>query len=183
MDLRLQRIALISLVLIVAMAALVYHLSAQRPEAPELVVTTPTSDTVPVASRTTSVALYAYDARLDTDASGNVLCSAKGLVAVDRLIPETGAPLRAAIELLLRDPLTSDERARGLSTEFPLDGVRLDDVAVSGDTATIELADREHKLSGGSCRVSVMRAQLEATATQFKDITDVRFRPEGVLEP
>jgi hypothetical protein len=175
---------LLFLILVIAMIALVFHLSAQRPEAPELVATTPTSDpAAPVAARTIPVTLYAYDARLDTDTTGNVLCSAKGLVPVGRVIPETDAPMRAALELLLRDPLTSDERARGLSTEFPLQGVTIEDVNISGDTATIEIADPDNKLSGGSCRVSVLRARLEATAKQFKDITDVRFLPEDVLEP
>ena len=174
---RLRQILFLALILLVAMVALAFHIGAQRPEEAELIV--PAAD----ITLTQPVTIYVYDARLDTDASGNVLCSEKGVVPVPRSIPKTETPLRAAIELLLSDPLTEDERARGLTSEFPLQGVRLDDVAISGGTATIVLRDPDHKLSGGSCRVGVMRAQLAATAKEFKDVEEVRFAPEGVLEP
>lgn len=173
------------LVLLAAMIALAFHLSAQRPAGPELVA--PPSEVVgtspEVVARTLPVRLYAYDPRLDMDASGNVLCSAKGLVAVDRTIPHTEATLRASLELLLADPLTPEERARGLTTEFPLEGVRLEGVSIEGDMAVIALADPKRRLSGGSCRVGILYAQLAATAKQFRNIDDVRITPETVLQP
>lgn len=172
-----NRIILVFLILVLAMVLLGVQL-ANRPEpapAPPIVT--------PEVVRTLPVTMYAYDPRLDMDAAGNVMCSDQGLVSVSRSIPATETPLTDAITLLFNDPLTEVERARGLTTEFPLDGVTVESVSLTNGTATIALTDREHRLSGGSCRVNVLRAQIEATAKQFPEVTHVRFTPEGVLEP
>ncbi|HEY0010636.1 MAG TPA: GerMN domain-containing protein [Candidatus Paceibacterota bacterium] len=153
-----------------------FYVSAKRTQVPYVPL-------VPTEVSQTTLTLYAYDARRDMDDVGNVLCSSKGLVPITRTVPTTETPLKDALTLLFAGGLTEDERARGLTTEFPLQGVRLESVAIRGDEATIELADPNHASSGGSCRIGILRAQVEATAKQFPDITHVRFTPEGVLEP
>lgn len=141
---------------------------------------------IPVRFSTTerTVGLYYYDARKDVDASGNVLCSAKGLVAVSRNIPVTQTPLQDAIRLLLRGELTAEEKASGITTEFPLGGVSLVGASLSSSgNLTLALADPQARTSGGACRAQVLRAQVEATARQFPEVKSVTFSPGTVFQP
>ena len=72
-----------------------------------------------------SVILYYYNPEKDKDAQGNILCSYQGLVAVERSIPQTGTPIQDTIRLLLMGNLTPQEKAGGVTTEYPLPGVQL----------------------------------------------------------
>lgn len=128
------------------------------------------------------VTLYYYDAARD-QGPGGAQCSRNGLVAVERRIPVAEAPLKAAIELLLRGELTLAERAQGLTTEFPLQGVVLTSASITDGVATLTFVDQLNRTSGGSCRVGVLWFQIEATAKQFPTVTSVRFLPEELFQP
>lgn len=131
-----------------------------------------------------TVKLYYYDSRLDKDASGNILCSAKGLVAVNRTVPVTQTPLQDAVRLLLRGELSAQEKSSGITTEFPLPDVTLTSASLSSSGAlTLALADPNARTSGGACRAQVLRAQVEATARQFSEVKSVRFSPATVFQP
>ncbi len=141
---------------------------------------------IPVRFSTTerSVSLYYYDSRLDKDSSGNILCSAKGLVSVTRTIPVTQTPLQDALRLMLTGNLTAAEKSAGVTTEFPLSGVSLISATLPANGAlTISLADPLNKTSGGACRAQVLRAQVEATAKQFSQVKSVTFSPATVFQP
>lgn len=141
---------------------------------------------IPVRFSTTerSVSLYYYDSRLDKDSSGNILCSAKGLVSVTRTIPVTQTPLQDALRLMLAGNLTAAEKSAGITTEFPLPGVSLISATLPANGAlTISLADPLNKTSGGACRAQVLRAQVEATAKQFSQVRSVTFSPATVFQP
>ena len=71
-----------------------------------------------------SIKLYYYNPSLD-QGPGGAQCSRNGLVAVDRVIPQTQTPLRDSIALLLRGELTDEEKANGITTEYPLPEVTL----------------------------------------------------------
>ena len=135
------------------------------------------------AAETQSIKLYYYDEENDRDESGTILCSAAGLVAVERTIPSSQIPLTEAIELLLKGALTPDEEARGITTEFPLEGVTLKRVSIEDGAATLTFDDPLHKTSGGSCRASILSAQIEATAKQFPTVQEVRLMPEELFQP
>jgi spore germination protein GerM len=128
------------------------------------------------------ITLYYYKPSLD-QGPGGVQCSSHGLFAVERVIPKTQTPLRDSIQLLLRGELTEEEKAKGITTEFPLTGVTLQNATVLNGVATLTFADPEHKTGGGSCRVSVLTAQIEATAKQFPSITSVQYEPKDVFQP
>ena len=132
---------------------------------------------------TQSVKLYYYNPKLDKDASGNVLCSSQGLVAVDREIPKTITPIQDTIKLLLLGQLTAAEKAQGITTEFPLAGVSLLGANLSQGILTLEFADPQNKTGGGSCRVTVLWKQIEATAKQFAGVTTVKFKPDTLFQP
>ncbi|MBP9757236.1 MAG: GerMN domain-containing protein [Candidatus Pacebacteria bacterium] len=130
----------------------------------------------------TRIKLYFYDPALD-QGPGGVQCTAKGLVAVDRTIPKTATPLAESIRLLLRGEISEEERERGVTSEFPLAGVTLTSAAISNGTATLTFNDPENKTGGGSCRVSILWHQIEATAKQFPTVKQVRFMPEELFQP
>lgn len=128
------------------------------------------------------IKLYYYSPALDEGPSG-ILCSKKGLVAVNRSIPKTSTPLADSIELLLRGGLSGAERTAGITTEFPLSGVTLQNASIKDGVATLTFADPEHKTSGGSCRVAILWAQIEATAEQFPTVESVKFAPADLFQP
>jgi hypothetical protein len=131
-----------------------------------------------------TVKLYYYNSNLDKDANGNILCSAQGLVAVNRTIPVTQTPLQDTVRLLLRGELSTGERSSGVTTEFPLPGVVLTGASLPTNGAlTLMIADPANRTSGGACRAQVLRAQIEATVRQFSGVVSVNFSPLSVFQP
>lgn len=135
-----------------------------------------------IPSASTSITLYYYNPAID-QGPGGAQCSRQGLVAVDRVIPKTDTPLNDAITLLLKGELTVEEKARGITTEFPLSGVRLTETSIFNGLATLTFEDPENKTGGGACRASILWYQIEATAKQFPMIESVRFLPEELFQP
>jgi hypothetical protein len=121
----------------------------------------------------TKIKLYYYNPSLDNSA-----CSIHGLVAIERIIPNTTRPLTDAIQFLLLG-----EKSQGFTTEFPLDGLALQNAAIVNGVATLTFADPQNKTTGGSCRVSNMRNQIEATAKQFSSVKSVKILPETIFQP
>ena len=151
----------------------------------EEIVTEPgqeqTDSDEPPGERT--VNLFYYDSTRDQDANGNVMCTEKGRVPVSRKISSM-TPIEETIRLLLSGSLTAEERARGITTEYPLSGVSLTSVALrENGELRIALNDPEHRTGGGSCRAAVLLAQLRATALQFPQVREVSFQPEDLFQP
>lgn len=131
---------------------------------------------------TTPVQLYFYNPALD-QGPGGIACTRKGLVAVSRTLPKTVTPLKESIELLLQGNLSSEERDRGLETEFPLPGLSLTSATITDGVATLTFDDPQGTTVGGSCRTGILWAQIAATAEQFPTVTSVRFMPEDLFQP
>ncbi len=136
-----------------------------------------------VATDTRAVQLYFYNPEKDKDAQGNILCSAKGLVAIERAIPRTTTPLADTIKLLLKGEVTSAERAQGITTEFPVSGFSFVSAAIRNNIATVTFDDSQNRTTGGACRVAVLWAQIEATAKQFPSVTSVQYAPDELFQP
>ncbi len=133
-----------------------------------------------------SVKLYYYNPNLDKDGSGNIACSRKGLVSVERKIPITKTPIRNTINLLLKgkENLTEKDIVQGITTEYPLEGFSLAEANLEEDgTLILKFSDSLNKTSGGSCRVGILWFQIEATAKQFSEVLQVRFLPEEIFQP
>jgi spore germination protein GerM len=137
---------------------------------------------VQVATERT-VQLYYYNPSLDEDANGNILCSEAGLVAVERTIPLTQTPVQDAIHLLLRGEITAQEAARGITTEYPLDGFSLTGAAGANGVLTLKFDDQNNSTSSGSCRAGILWLQIQKTALQFDGVDEVRFQPEELFQP
>lgn len=130
-----------------------------------------------------SVKLFYYNQELDKDESRNILCSRQGLVPVDREIPITKTPIQDTIKFLLSGKLTDEEQARGISTEYPLEGLSLKGASLRDGTFTLEFDDSKNRTVGGACRVGILWFQIEATAKQFPEVKEVRFLPEELFQP
>lgn len=126
-----------------------------------------------------AIKLYYYNPDKDKDASGNILCSDKGLVAVTRTIPRTTTPIQDTIRLLIKGELNPSERAQGITTEYPLSGLSLTGASLANGTLRLDFEDPHNRTSGGSCRVSVLFAQIEATAKQFPGVHNLIINPPG----
>lgn len=135
------------------------------------------------SSQTRTIKLYYYNEDKDKDASGNILCSAQGLEAVERQIPLTISPIQDTVRLLLQGQLTSQEKARGIDTEFPLSELSLTGASLANGSLTLSFDDPENRTSGGACRAGILWAQIEATAKQFSEVSEVEFLPEELFQP
>jgi hypothetical protein len=131
-----------------------------------------------------AIDLFYYNYDLDKDESGNIACSRNGLVTVKREIPTTQTPIQDAIKLLLSGNLTTQEKAQGISTEYPLLGFNLVSANLDKNgVLTLEFEDLQNKTVGGSCRVGILWFQIEATAKQFDEVKEVKFLPEDIFQP
>jgi hypothetical protein len=141
---------------------------------------------VACAQATQQVSLFYYDPDLDLDSSGNIQCSADGLASVERTVAGnlSGEHLiEETIRMLLSGELTPSERAEGLTTEYPLEGLTLDDVEFTDGTLTLTFSDPNNLTSGGACRASILWLQIEQTAMQFDGVTVVLFDPTELFQP
>lgn len=132
-----------------------------------------------------SVRLFFYNPSLD-QGPGGVQCSTAGLVAVERIIPEQETLLpqiQDTINLLLRGEISEEETASGVESEFPLSGFSLQSAALNDGVLTLTFSDPENQTTGGSCRVGILWHQIEATARQFPEVTEVHFMPEELFQP
>jgi len=129
------------------------------------------------------VQLFYYNANSDKDTSGNILCSKKGLVKVERQIPITQIPIQDTIKLLLKGELTNQEKAQGLTTEYPLEGFSLKEASLNDGVLILAFNDLNNKTGGGSCRVGILWFQITETAKQFSEVSEVKFMPEELFQP
>lgn len=130
-----------------------------------------------------NVKLYYYNSNFDRDEGGNIMCSRKGLVPVERKILPTDNITTDTLNLLLKGELTDAERARGIDTEYPLEGFSLEKSSLKDGILTLEFDDSKNQTVGGACRVGILWFQIEATAKQFPEAKEVRFLPEDIFQP
>ena len=138
----------------------------------------------PDQAQAQEVKLYYYNAHIDQDEAGNLRCSPTALGSVSRELSPTDTPIADTIQTLILGGLGQAELDAGLSTEFPLPGFALNSANLDNNgVLTLEFSDPENKSSGGSCRVGILRAQIEATAKQFPEVKEVNFIPETIFQP
>lgn len=134
-----------------------------------------------VSDSTKEVTLFYYNSAKDIK-DNNIQCSRQGLVGVKRKVPQS-AELKNVIDLLLKGELTSEERADGLTTELPLPNLTLEQTRLDSNQVTLTFSDPNNQTSGGACRVTILWAQIEATAQSYTNINNIRFQPESLFQP
>lgn len=104
---------------------------------------------------------------------------------VKRGVEATPKILETTLKELLNGP-QEKEKLSGFVSSIP-NGVSLRSVALKGATAIINVSSDMSQYGGGSCRVGLIRKELEETAKQFGTVSDVELKvegkTEGILEP
>jgi len=104
---------------------------------------------------------------------------------VEREIEPTLAVAKAAIEELLNGP-TEIEKGNKYLTSIN-QGVTLNSIRIEDSTAYVDFDSQLENQVGGSCRVSLIRKQIEETLKQFPTINNVVIsiegRTEDILQP
>lgn len=99
---------------------------------------------------------------------------------VDRRIPKTQSPARAALEELLKGP-TAQESERGFFTSIN-SGVTLQSISIENGTAKADFDAMLGAGVGGSCRVLAIRSQIENTLKQLSGVKNVVISIDGEIE-
>jgi hypothetical protein len=127
----------------------------------------------------TKVKTYFGNSNLDPQNSCNKV------FAVNRDIPKTQSPARAALEELLKG-LSDSEKAQGFFTSINT-GVKIQKLTIVNGVATVDFDEALEQAVGGSCRVAAIRAQITETLKQFSTVKSVVIsingRTEDILQP
>jgi hypothetical protein len=131
------------------------------------------SDTA-VTGDTMSVKVYFANSKMDPE----VTC--EKVFPVERVIPKTQSTAKVAIEELLKGP-TADEKTAQYTTQLN-DGVVLNKLTIVDGVAKVDFSAKMDEKMGGSCRVGLIRRQIEETLKQFPSIKSVVISVEGRTE-
>lgn len=129
------------------------------------------------------VLLYYYNGNKDTDEQGNIECSEKGMVAVERSMPVMMSPIQNTLNMLMQGEVAPEEKAKGITTQFPLENVSVKDISFVGGKLILTFDDPLFKTSGGACRVNILRMQIEKTVKQFDTVKSVQLKPDEAFQP
>jgi hypothetical protein len=135
------------------------------------------------SSKTQLIKLYYYNEVEDKKINPYISCSEEFVLPVERKIFLSQTPIKDAINLLLQGVISENEKQLGFSSEFPLEGFELIGANLKNGTLILEFSDPFNKTSGGSCRVNLLRQQIEKTVKQFEEVQEVRVLPETLFQP
>jgi hypothetical protein len=135
---------------------------------------------VKIISSGETMTVRAYFAKSEVTGS---TCSV--VFPVDRVVPKTEATARVALEELFKGP-TDAEKAQGYFTNIN-PGVKVQSLVIdSNGTARADFSS-ELETTGGSCRVTEIRSEINFTLKQFPTIKNVIIsingRTEDILQP
>jgi hypothetical protein len=134
------------------------------------------------AASTTVVKLF-YPNPIKNQVLGDA-CLTRSMDFVERSLPITKTPIQDTIRLLIAGEITASEKSAGYQTEFTKNNFKLTAASLSNDgTLSLTFSDPDNFTSGGSCRVSVLKSQIELTALQFSDVKSVVFKPTELFQP
>lgn len=133
--------------------------------------------------RTMNVNLYYYNELLDRLMNGEIACDIEAVIPVQRTIPVSQSPINDVVRLLIRGELTKAERDLGFKTEFPGRELQFLGAKLENGVLYLRFSDPSGFTSGGSCRVSLLKAQIEKTALQFDTVKSVVLEPENIFQP
>ncbi len=128
------------------------------------------------------VKLFYYNQEKDKDSQGNIQCNSEAVESVERIISDK-EPLHETMELLLKGKIRPEEENQGFSTEFPNPEFKLKDLQLQDSILTLTFTEVPSFTTGGSCRVTLLRAQVEKTALQFPKVERVKIRPISIFQP
>lgn len=132
-------------------------------------------------SETITVKLFYYNQALDTDQS----CGEQFVIPIERNIPkDTVNVIQKTLTLLLEWP-TAEEKAKGITSEFPHDWFTLKNISLDKNMniLTLDFPVIPWFTSWGSCRVGLLNASIQKTVKQFVEVKDVKYTSEEIFQP
>lgn len=126
-----------------------------------------------------NVQLFYYNKTLDPKFD----CMSEAVLPVNRQIPITKTPIQDTIKLLIEGKLTEKEKTEGFGSEFPHPEFKLLGATLKDGILTLDFPEVSSFTSGGSCRVGLLRAEVEKTAKQFPEVKEVRYTKLGMFQP
>lgn len=131
-----------------------------------------------------SVQVYLYQKTKDLSADGQILCGEESIVPVPRDIPITKTPLQDTLAILFAGSVRPEEKSVGFESLFPLTGLGVKTLTLTQlGELLLTLNDPYNKTVGGSCRVRLLKWQLEKTMKQFDGIKSVIIKPDTLFQP
>jgi len=127
----------------------------------------------------TAVKVFFNNDRLDPE------YSCYKVFPVERFVSKTPAIARAALESLLRGPILKEQTNGFFTSVNP--GVKIQELVIKDDVASVDFDSQLEFQVGGSCRVSAIRSQITETLKQFSTVKEVIIsidgRTEDILQP
>ncbi|MDP2642741.1 MAG: GerMN domain-containing protein [Candidatus Peregrinibacteria bacterium] len=155
----------------------------QKPAEAAVLESTAQAATEPVApiaaetpAKTMIVKVYFNNPKIDPN--WDTECS--NVFAVEREIPYTKSVALAAINELLKGPLSA-EKTQGYMSNIN-SGVKVQKLNIVNSVAKIDFNEQLQYQVGGSCKISAIIAQIKQTLKQFKTIKDVIISIDGESE-
>jgi hypothetical protein len=131
-----------------------------------------------------SVQVYLYNKSSDLSESGVPHCDESNIVAVPRDIPITKTPLQDTLSILFAGSVRPEEKSKGYESLFPLTGLGVKTLTLTQlGELLLTLNDPYNKTIGGSCRIRLLKWQLEKTMKQFDGVKTVITKPDSLFQP
>ncbi|MDD5569263.1 MAG: GerMN domain-containing protein [Candidatus Pacebacteria bacterium] len=131
------------------------------------------------APKAIPVDLFYYNKEADPNGE----CGSAAVLPVSRAIPVVADPIAETINLLLKGDISPDEKNRGFVSEFPNADFELISSVLKNGNLTLEFSEVPGFTDGGSCRMSILMAEITKTAEQFSEVKKVIFEPETLFQP
>jgi len=136
---------------------------------------------IPLKEEKTRVKFYYPNQKLADEVKD--VCSPDSIGFVEREIPKTDNIVLDTINILIKGDLEVSERTNGFYTEFARRDFKFRGIGFEKGILTLEFTEIPGFTSGGSCRVGLLRAQIEKTAKQFSEVKSIKFLPEDLFNP
>lgn len=127
---------------------------------------------------TENIKLFYYNTNYDPKFD----CLTSAVVPVEREIPKTESQIQDAINLLIKGEITAEEKLAGFMSEFPHSNFKLLDTNLENGALTLSFTEISGFTTGGSCRISILSAQIIKTAEQFNEVEKVIFSPVELFQ-
>ncbi len=110
-------------------------------------------------------------------------CNAGSVIHLTSTVARSLSPIKDTLNLLIAGNITTQEKAQGFTTEFPNTQFKLLGATLKNGVLALEFTEVPGFTSGGSCRVGILKAQIEKTALQFPGVTSVVIKPNTIFQP
>lgn len=127
--------------------------------------------------------LFFYNEKADKNLNEGIIeCDPRAVLPITR-VTKNKPNIEQTLKLLVEGGPLPEEQVQGFTSEFPHKNFTLENVAFTGGILSLTFTEVSGFTSGGSCRINLLKTQIEKTALQFDEVKEVRILPEEILQP